>query len=85
VLAATHRPGRRDTRRSPAESPGGVAARKIRFRSEAAYQDHRPEGDPLPIDAALVGALHVEYLEKRDLLAGEGRTHHTLFQTMMTR
>jgi acetolactate decarboxylase len=35
----------------------------------------------LPIDAALVAALHVEYLEKRDLLAGEGRTHHTLFQT----
>ena len=32
------------------------------------------------MDAALVGALHVEYLEKRDLV-GEGRTHHTLFQT----
>ena len=35
----------------------------------------------MPVDAALVGALHVEYLEKRDLLDGEGRPHHTLFQT----
>ncbi|CAA9481609.1 MAG: Alpha-acetolactate decarboxylase [uncultured Rubrobacteraceae bacterium] len=35
----------------------------------------------MPVDAALVGALHVEYLKKRDLLAGEGHLHHTLFQT----
>ena len=34
----------------------------------------------MPVDAALVGALHVEYLKKRDLV-GEGRLHHTLFQT----
>src|SRR5918992_5635628 len=34
----------------------------------------------MAIDTALIGALHVEYLKKRDL--GEGaRTHHTLFQT----
>lgn len=34
----------------------------------------------MPLDAALVGALHVEYLAKRDLV-GEERAHHTLFQT----
>ena len=34
----------------------------------------------MPVDAALVGALHVEYLEKRDLV-GKERTHHALFQT----
>ena len=34
----------------------------------------------MPVDAALVGALHVEYLEKQDLV-GEVRPHHTLFQT----
>jgi len=34
----------------------------------------------MPIDSALVGALHVEYLRERDL-AGEGHLHHTLFQT----
>jgi acetolactate decarboxylase len=32
------------------------------------------------IDTALVGALHVEYLKKRDL-EGEGCLHHVLFQT----
>ncbi|QIN83277.1 acetolactate decarboxylase [Rubrobacter tropicus] len=34
----------------------------------------------MPVDAALVGALHVEYLTKRDLV-GEERPHHSLFQT----
>ncbi len=34
----------------------------------------------MPVDAALVGALHVEYLKKRDLV-GKERPHHTLFQT----
>src|SRR3712207_4333241 len=34
----------------------------------------------MPIDATLIGALHVEYLEKQDLGEG-GRPHHTLFQT----
>jgi acetolactate decarboxylase len=34
----------------------------------------------MPIDSGLVGALHVEYLRKRDLGADE-RLHHTLFQT----
>lgn len=34
----------------------------------------------MPVDAALVGALHVEYLVKRDLVGNE-RPHHTLFQT----
>ena len=34
----------------------------------------------MPIDAALVGALHIEYLEKRDVAAREDR-HHVLFQT----
>jgi len=34
----------------------------------------------MPVDAALVGALHVEYLLKRDLVAKD-RPHHTLFQT----
>jgi len=34
----------------------------------------------MPIDSALVGALHVEYLRERDL-AGDERLHHTLFQT----
>lgn len=34
----------------------------------------------MPIDSALVGALHVEYLEGREL-AGEATLHHTLFQT----
>jgi len=34
----------------------------------------------MPLDAALVGALHVEYLQKRDLV-GEDRPHHSLFQT----
>src|SRR4028118_2049953 len=34
----------------------------------------------MPIDTALVGALHVEYLKKQDLVGG-ARPHHTLFQT----
>jgi acetolactate decarboxylase len=34
----------------------------------------------MPIDTALVGALHVEYLNKRDL-GSDRRAHHTLFQT----
>ena len=35
----------------------------------------------MPIDTALIGALHVEYLKGRDLLVGGERPHHTLFQT----
>ena len=36
----------------------------------------------MPVDTALIGALHVEYLKRRDLLDGGGeRPHHTLFQT----
>src|SRR5918993_4629540 len=34
----------------------------------------------MPIDTALVGALHVEYLREQDL-GGEEHLHHTLFQT----
>jgi acetolactate decarboxylase len=34
----------------------------------------------MPIDTALVGALHVEYLRERDLI-GDEHLHHTLFQT----
>src|ERR671914_2354086 len=34
----------------------------------------------MPIDTALVGALHVEYLRERDL-RGDEHLHHTLFQT----
>src|SRR5215210_711038 len=34
----------------------------------------------MPIDSALVGALHVEYLREQDL-GGEERLYHTLFQT----
>jgi acetolactate decarboxylase len=34
----------------------------------------------MPIDTALVGALHVEYLKKRDL-GDRAPHHHTLFQT----
>jgi acetolactate decarboxylase len=34
----------------------------------------------VPIDTALVGALNVEYLEKRDV-AASGELHHVLFQT----
>jgi acetolactate decarboxylase len=34
----------------------------------------------MPVDAALVGALHVECLKKRNL-GGVERPHHTLFQT----
>ena len=34
----------------------------------------------MPIDPALVGALHVEYLKKQDL-GEEARAHHALFQT----
>ena len=35
----------------------------------------------MPIDAALIGALHVEYLKRRDLDGGGERPYHTLFQT----
>src|SRR3712207_1224015 len=34
----------------------------------------------MPIDTALIGALHVEYLEEQGLSRDE-RSHHTLFQT----
>ena len=34
----------------------------------------------MPIDTALMGALHVEYLRERDL-GGDEHLHHTLFQT----
>ncbi len=34
----------------------------------------------MPIDIAVVGALHVEYLKKQDL-GEEARAHHALFQT----
>ncbi|MDQ3863460.1 MAG: acetolactate decarboxylase, partial [Actinomycetota bacterium] len=34
----------------------------------------------MPIDRALVGALHVEYLREQDL-GGDEHLHHTLFQT----
>ena len=34
----------------------------------------------MPIDTALVGALHVEYLREQDLV-GDEHLHHTLFQT----
>jgi acetolactate decarboxylase len=34
----------------------------------------------MAIDTALIGALHVEYLKKRDL-GEDARFHHTLFQT----
>src|ERR671910_3269594 len=34
----------------------------------------------MPVDTALVGALHVDYLKKRDLGSDE-RAFHTLFQT----
>jgi acetolactate decarboxylase len=34
----------------------------------------------MPVDSALVGALHVEYLRKLDL-GGREHTHHSLFQT----
>src|SRR5215203_631691 len=34
----------------------------------------------MPVDTALVGALHVDYLKKRNL-AGDQHAHHTLFQT----
>src|SRR3712207_6714397 len=34
----------------------------------------------MPIDTALIGALHIEYLEGRGLREGK-HPHHTLFQT----
>jgi acetolactate decarboxylase len=34
----------------------------------------------MPIDSALVGALHVDYLREQDL-GGDEHLHHTLFQT----
>src|SRR5919202_1277971 len=39
------------------------------------------EESPMPIDTALVGALHIEYLKKQDLKAEGDHPHHTLFQT----
>jgi acetolactate decarboxylase len=39
-----------------------------------------PMNEKLPIDGALVDALHVEYLRERDL-EGDEHLHHTLFQT----
>src|ERR671911_757018 len=42
--------------------------------------DHRPRRSIVPIDTALVGALHVDYIGKRDL-AKDRSLHHTLFQT----
>src|ERR687894_2174895 len=36
--------------------------------------------DQMPVDTALVGALHVDYLKKRNL-EGDQHPHHTLFQT----
>ena len=47
------------------------------FRDKVAYPTHQIERSPMPIDAAFVGALHVEYLKKRNLADGE-RPHHTL-------
>ena len=35
----------------------------------------------MPVDTALIGALHVEYLKRRDLVGGGERPHYTLFQT----
>jgi acetolactate decarboxylase len=35
----------------------------------------------MPVDTALIGALHVEYLKRRDLDGGGERPHHALFQT----
>ena len=52
----------------------------MHLASDYIHPYNRPERSPMPVDAALVGALHVEYLEKRDL-GGEGRPHHSLFQT----
>src|SRR3712207_4530108 len=34
----------------------------------------------MPVDTALVGALHIDYLKKRNL-EGDQHSHHTLFQT----
>ena len=34
----------------------------------------------MPVDTALVGALHVDYLKKRNL-EGDQHAYHTLFQT----
>jgi acetolactate decarboxylase len=34
----------------------------------------------MPLDTALVGALHIDYLKKRNL-EGDQHAHHTLFQT----
>jgi acetolactate decarboxylase len=44
-----------------------------------------PDGDPdersgMPVDTALIGALHVEYLGEQGL-RGDEHPHHTLFQT----
>ena len=34
----------------------------------------------MPVDTALIGALHVEYLKRHDLDGGGERPHHKLFQ-----
>jgi len=53
----------------------------------AGFRDNTPQANPLdreatmPLDTALIGALHVEYLKRRDLDGGGERLHHTLFQT----
>ncbi|MEJ7871040.1 MAG: acetolactate decarboxylase, partial [Rubrobacteraceae bacterium] len=38
------------------------------------------EGVVMPMDAGLIGALHVECFRERDIRVGE-HLHHTLFQT----
>jgi len=49
-------------------------------RVERRPDSHEREISLMPIDTALVGALHVEYLRGRDL-SGDEHLHHTLFQT----
>jgi acetolactate decarboxylase len=49
-------------------------------RVELRLHSHESEISLMPIDTALVGALHVEYLRERDL-SGDEHLHHTLFQT----
>ena len=53
-----------------------VAGREVEHR----HDSHESEMSLMPIDSALVGALHVEYLRERDL-GGDEHLHHTLFQT----
>jgi hypothetical protein len=47
---------------------------------EYRFASHESGLSLVPIDSALVGALHVEYLRERDL-SEEEHLHHTLFQT----